>query len=124
MTIEKGAAGTEGKELSATPNDIFSFWGHYLFQGDTPLEGLGLGAGLRYVGTSFGDDQNSFENGDRVFVDAAVSYDFGARNPDWKGVELQVNAKNLFDEREKICSAGYCYLDEGREILGSLRYRF
>lgn len=121
--IERGAAGTVGKELSSTPNHIFSLWGHYLFQSG-PLDGLGLGAGLRYVGGSYGDDLNSFTNDDRVFVDASLSYDFGARNPDWEGLMLQVNAKNLFDERKPICTAGNCFIDEGRTVFGSLRYRF
>jgi iron complex outermembrane receptor protein len=124
MTIGKGAAGTEGKELSGTPNDVFALWGHYLFEGDQPLAGLGIGAGLRYVGTSYGDDTNTIENDDRIFVDAALSYDFGARNPDWEGVQLQVNVKNLLDEQKPICTSGYCYRDEGRSVLGSLRYRF
>jgi iron complex outermembrane receptor protein len=121
--IERGAAGTVGKELSSTPNHIFSLWGHYLFQSGS-LDGLGLGAGLRYVGESYGNDLNSFTNDDRVFVDASLSYDFGARNPDWEGLMLQVNAKNLFDERKPICTAGNCFIDEGRTVFGSLRYRF
>ena len=123
MEIDKGLAGTVGKELSATPNHIASLWGHYLVQ-DGPLAGLGLGAGIRYVGKSYGDDQNTFENDARALVDAAVSYDFGYRNPDLKGLTLQVNAKNLFDTRKAICSAGSCYWDEGRTVFGSLRYRF
>ncbi|TYR32886.1 TonB-dependent siderophore receptor [Mesorhizobium microcysteis] len=123
MKIERGAAGTEGNELSSSPNHIFSLWGHYRFA-DAALAGLGLGAGVRYVGESFGDDLNSFKNEDRVFFDAAVSYDFGARNPELEGLLLQVNAKNLFDERKKICTAGNCYWDEGRSVYGSLRYRF
>ena len=60
----------------------------------------------------------------RTFIDAALSYDFGAKNSAWDGVMLQVNAKNLFDEQKPICSAGYCYKDEGRSVFGSLRYRF
>ncbi|MCT7374685.1 TonB-dependent siderophore receptor [Chelativorans salis] len=123
MKIEKGAPGTEGNELSSTPNHIFSLWGNYKFQSDE-LAGLGLGAGIRYVGESYGDDLNSFENDDRIFVDAALSYDFGARNPKLEGLMLQVNAKNLFDERKPICTAGNCYWDEGRSVFGSLRYRF
>ena len=123
MEIERGVAGTEGNELSATPNHIFALWGHYAFQSG-PLEGLGLGAGIRYVGESYGDDLNSFKNEDRIFVDAAFSYDFGARNPKLDGLLLQVNAKNLFDERKPICTAGNCYWDEGRSVFGSLRYRF
>ena len=123
MRIEKGAAGTEGNELSSTPNHIASLWGHYKFEQDR-LAGLGLGAGVRYVGESYGDDLNSFKNADRIFVDAAVSYDFGARNPELEGLMLQVNAKNLTDERKPVCTAGNCYWDEGRSVFGSLRYRF
>lgn len=123
MKIEKGAAGSEGKELSSTPNHIASLWGYYRFQDDL-FAGLGLGAGVRYVGNSFGDDFNSFKNDDRVFVDAALSYDFGAKNPKLDGVMLQVNAKNLFDVRKPVCTAGNCYWDEGRSVFGSLRYRF
>jgi iron complex outermembrane recepter protein len=134
-TIEKGALdidgpldplpseSTAGKQLSATPNHIVALWGHYDFQ-EGSLEGLGLGAGVRYVGESYGDDLNTFKNEDRVFVDAALSYDFGARNPDLEGMMLQVNAKNLFDERKPVCQAGNCYWDEGRSVFGSLRYRF
>jgi TonB-dependent siderophore receptor len=123
MKIEKGAAGTEGNELSATPNHIAALWGHYLVE-TGPLQGLGMGAGLRYVGKSYGDDENSFDNDARVFADAAISYDFGYRNPDLQGLTLQVNAKNLFDAKKPMCAAGSCYWDEGRTIYGSLRYRF
>jgi iron complex outermembrane receptor protein len=119
----KGPQSTEGRELSATPNDIFSLWGHYAVESG-PFMGLGIGGGVRYVGTSFGDDLNTFENEDRAFVDAALSYDFGARDADLEGLSLQVNAKNLFDTRKQTCSAGYCYWDEGRSVFGSLRYRF
>ena len=44
--------------------------------------------------------------------------------PAHEGVKLQVNAKNLFDNHKTICSAGYCYRDEGRSLFASLRYRF
>ena len=117
------AESTEGNQLSATPNHLVSLWGHYLVE-TGPLQGLGVGAGLRYVGDSYGDDLNTFKNDSRVFIDAALSYDFGYRNPDLQGLTLQVNAKNLFDTQKPICSAGRCYWDEGRTIYGSLRYRF
>ncbi|HEU4988102.1 MAG TPA: TonB-dependent receptor, partial [Rhizobiaceae bacterium] len=123
VKIEEGPTGTIGKELSATPNHIFNLWGHYVFQ-EGLLEGLGIGAGVRFASESFGNDQNSFKNSARTYVDAAISYDFGARNPKLKGLMAQVNAKNLFDEREQVCSAGYCYRDEGVAVFGSLRYRF
>ncbi|MER8571240.1 TonB-dependent siderophore receptor [Mesorhizobium sp. M1338] len=123
VRIEQGAEGTDGKELSATPNHILSLWGHYQFENGT-LEGLGLGTGVRFAGSSYGDDTNTFKNSARAFVDASLSYDFGYRNPKLEGVKLQVNAKNLFDSQKTICSAGYCYRDEGRSLFASLRYRF
>ena len=123
VRIERGAEETAGKELSATPNHILSLWGHYQFENGT-LEGLGLGAGVRVAGSSYGDDTNTFKNDARAFVDASLSYDFGTRNPKLEGVKLQLNAKNLFDTRQTICSAGYCYRDEGRSLFASLRYRF
>ncbi|WJR66173.1 TonB-dependent siderophore receptor [Neorhizobium sp. CSC1952] len=123
MEIDEGLPGTVGNQLSATPNHIASLWGHYLFE-DGPLAGLGIGAGVRYIGKSYGDDGNTFKNEARTLVDAAVSYDFGYQNPDLKGLTLQVNAKNLFDTVKPICSAGNCYWDEGRTVYGSLRYRF
>ncbi|ESY71339.1 TonB-dependent siderophore receptor [Mesorhizobium sp. M0051] len=123
VRIERGAEGTDGKELSATPNHILSLWGHYQFENGT-LEGLGLGTGVRVAGSSYGDDTNTFKNSARAFVDASLSYDFGYRNPKLEGVKLQVNAKNLFDSQKTICSAGYCYRDEGRSLFAGLRYRF
>ncbi|MER8751439.1 TonB-dependent siderophore receptor [Mesorhizobium sp. M1050] len=123
VRIERGAEGTDGKDLSATPNHILSLWGHYQFENGT-LEGLGLGTGVRVAGSSYGDDTNTFKNSARAFVDASLSYDFGYRNPKLEGVKLQVNAKNLFDSQKTICSAGYCYRDEGRSLFASLRYRF
>ncbi|MER9474618.1 TonB-dependent siderophore receptor [Mesorhizobium sp. M0520] len=123
VKIERGATGTAGKELSATPNHILSLWGQYQFE-DGTLQGLGLGSGVRVAGSSYGDDTNTFKNDARAFVDASLSYDFGYRNPKLEGVKLQVNAKNVFETQKSICSAGYCYRDEGRSLFASLRYRF
>jgi iron complex outermembrane recepter protein len=123
MKIVEGAEGTNGNELSATPNHVVSLWGHYKVQ-DGAFAGWGLGSGVRYLSSSYGDDQNSFKNKSRAFVDAAISYDFAAFDKEMDGLTLQINAKNVLNSREKICSAGYCYKDEGRTVMGSLRYRF
>ncbi|HEX5934326.1 MAG TPA: TonB-dependent siderophore receptor, partial [Pseudorhizobium sp.] len=77
-----------------------------------------------YIGESYGDDANTFKSDARTLVDAAVSYDFGYRNPDLQGLMLQVNAKNVFDTQKAVCTSSNCYWDEGRTIYGSLRYRF
>ncbi len=121
MEIEKGATGTEGNTLSATPNHTASLWALWEPQRG-PLQGLGLGGGLRYVGESWGDDENTFRNKDYIFADLTASYDFGQLG--YEGMALQVNVKNLFDETGQTCSAGYCYRYEGLTATASLRYRF
>ncbi|MDF2235518.1 TonB-dependent siderophore receptor [Albimonas sp. CAU 1670] len=121
MKIEKGAAGTAGNELSATPNDVANLWVHYAPPSGA-LKGFGFGAGLRYVGESWGDDANSFRNDDRVYVDLAVSYDLGRLGIE--GAQAQLNVRNLFDATDQTCSAGYCYWDEGLSATLALRHRF
>ncbi|KQT85394.1 TonB-dependent siderophore receptor [Aurantimonas sp. Leaf443] len=117
-TIE-GAPGTVGKQLSSTPHHSASIWGDYTIQ-DGMLAGLGAGAGLRYLSKSYGDEENTFENDARTFVDAAVHYDF----PQVEGLRLQVNAKNIFDEDAQVCSSGFCYKEPERQVIGTLRFRF
>ena len=116
---------TEGNQVNGIPRHAFAIWGNYDFQ--TPaLRGLGLGAGVRYTGSSFGDDLNRdvIKNHPRAFFDAKASYDFEYVNPKLKGVRLQVNATNVFDKIEQVCTGSYCYYNEGRKVIASLRYRW
>lgn len=121
MSIRKGAAGTAGNELSATPNDVASLWAHYAPRSGL-LEGFGIGAGIRYVGDSWGDDANSIRNAERMFVDAALSYDLGQVGIE--GAQVQLNVRNLFDQADQTCASGFCYWDEGLNATLALRYRF
>jgi iron complex outermembrane receptor protein len=117
---------TEGNEVNSIPNHAFAIWGGYQFQQDSALRGLGLGAGVRYTGSSFGDDLNRpvIKNSPRAFVDAKASYDFEHVAPGLKGLSAQVNATNLLDKVEQVCSGGYCYFNEGRKVIASLRYKW
>lgn len=123
VTIDAGARDTAGNTLNGVPTHQASIFADYTFQQGL-AEGLGFGAGIRYIGDSYGDDYNIVENDARTFVDAVAHYDFGARSPKLEGVRFQLNATNLFDERPQVCADGYCYVSQGRTILGSLRYRF
>ncbi len=55
--------------------------------------GLGLGAGVTYVGNRFGDVTNSYSVGAYARVDAAAWYDFDER------CGLSVNLRNLTNAR-------------------------
>ncbi|MFD1333093.1 TonB-dependent siderophore receptor [Methylopila musalis] len=115
----------KGKELTSTPKHAFSLWGGY----DAPdgvAKGLSFGAGLRYTGRNFGDNDNRavIANKARAFVDAKIAYELENLTPRLKGVKLQVNATNLLDKVEQVCSANYCYWDQGRQVIASLKYRW
>lgn len=121
MEITKGD--NAGYVPSSIPAHQFAIWGDYTFVSGL-AEGLGVGVGLRFSGESYGDTANTFENDARLLADASVTYDFGKLNESMKGTQAKLNIKNLFDKRDSVCESGYCYRDEGRQIIGSLRYQF
>lgn len=120
--ILDGPTGTIGNEVSSVPRHMASLWAHYDMPEDGPFNGLGLGAGVRFLGASYGDDANISKNKSRALVDAAIDFDFSAIDKDYEGLKLQVNATNLFNRQDAVCSAGYCYRDQGRTVIGSLKY--
>ncbi|MBS0270017.1 MAG: TonB-dependent siderophore receptor [Proteobacteria bacterium] len=123
MRIEDNTGGNQGNVLSSVPFNTFSLWGDYTLRSG-PAVGLGFGLGVRYIGSSFGDDENTFKNSGHTLFDAALHYDLAKFDPRFAGARLQINANNVFDTRDDVCSSNYCYLDQGRTVLGSLRYRW
>ncbi len=116
---------TEGNQLTSVPYHIASLWLDYTVQ-EGPARGLGIAGGVRYVGASFGDNLNRaiIENDPRTYLDAAIRYDLENINPSLKGMRFQVNATNLLDDDGQVCTSNYCYWDEGRKVIASLRYRW
>ncbi|GLK57137.1 iron complex outermembrane receptor protein [Methylopila capsulata] len=116
---------TEGKDITSIPKHAFSIWSGYDFQ-EGALKGLGLGAGVRYTGSNFGDNLNRsvIANHPRAFVDAKASYEMENLSNRLKGVTLQVNATNLLDSIKQVCTSNYCYYNEGRKVFASLRYKW
>ncbi|EUB99230.1 TonB-dependent siderophore receptor [Rhizobium sp. CF080] len=118
-------AGVIGNRPQAVPTYYGSLWANYLV--DTgPLEGLTIGGGVRFVGSSYADDANNIRADGYTLLDAAVRYDFGAQNPDLKGLEATLNGTNLLDkEYYSSCSSNtYCQYGNGRTVLAGLRYKW
>lgn len=109
-----------GKRPTQVPEQMASLWADYTVQSGA-LRGLGLAAGVRYVGPTFGDTLNTIKNPAYTLVDAAVRYDLGELRPELKGWKASVNASNLFDEQYYVCSTGYCSWGSGRTVTGTLR---
>ncbi|SOC40406.1 iron complex outermembrane recepter protein [Rhizobium subbaraonis] len=122
MKIIEGPEATIDNDVSSVPRHQAALWAFYTMPEDTALDGVGVGGGARFIGSSYGNDENTMENGSRVLFDAALRYDFGALDKKMEGLALQVNATNIFDRRDPVCSAGFCYKDQGRTVIGSLKY--
>ena len=118
------------------PRNTASLWAKYTFL-DGPAAGLGLGAGVRYVGSTYGTYTNVWTGvsglettpsllPDYALLDASVTYDFAAKSPALKGFSLAVNARNLFDKTYvSYCQGvGLCQYGMGRTVLGTLTYRW
>lgn len=122
--ITEAEDATEGQVPSGQPRHLASAWGDYTVT-EGPLRGIGLGLGLRYIGSSYRDDDNSGGKvGANTLLDAAIRYDLDALAPELKGMRLAVNATNLTDKEYQSCAQSYCYWGNGRTVIGSLRYRW
>ncbi|MGN6098517.1 MAG: TonB-dependent siderophore receptor [Bosea sp. (in: a-proteobacteria)] len=123
--ILKLSPDTVGNQVNSVPRHAFSLWGGYDVA-TGPLRGLGFGAGVRYTGVNFGDDYNRLviRNKATAFVDARLTYDFEKLDPKLKGLTAQVNAQNLLNKVDQVCTAGYCYFNQGRKVIASLKYRW
>ncbi len=107
------------------PQNLLSGWLTY----DLPLQevsGLQLGGGVRYLGSSWGDDENTFKVPAVTLFDAAVHYDLGKRWPTLKGVSLSVTASNIFDKTyiSSCLGSTFCTFGEGRLVLANVKYRW
>lgn len=122
--VTASIAGYAGKYMMNTAQDQAALWGKYTWY-DGPLAGLGIGAGVRYVGETYGDVFNTFIIPSYALIDASVSYDLAYARPDWKGWKAQVNVTNLTDHfYVASCLTGlpYCGLGNARTVLGTLKY--
>jgi len=112
-----------GNRPSLVPEHQASLWANYEV-GSGVLEGLSFGAGVRYIGASFGDNTNAVDVPGHTLVDAALRY---KKN----GWQAALNVSNLFDKTyySTCYESGSnpdlsCIYGEGRVIKGSLSMKF
>lgn len=122
---ETGELSELGKMPARIPRHSASLWAKYAFD-DGRLKGLEVGGGVRYVGTSWGNNANTFEVASFTLFDAMVKYDLGMLDPRLQGAAVQVNAKNIGDVKYvSSCANAYaCFYGEGFSMTGSVRYRW
>lgn len=116
--ITKTHDATKGNRPEALPKYQASLWADYtLPEGD--FEGLGFGAGVRYVGDIPTSDANIDTVPARTLFDAALHYEI-------RGILAQLNVTNIFDKDYVAACSGdtTCIYGQGRTFLGTLRYRW
>ena len=87
------------------------------------LEGLTGGAGVRYVGPSWGDTANTFKSPSYTLVDMNLSYELAKLSPAMEGWQATASATNLFDKRyvSSCYSADWCWFGEQRTVQVGLK---
>lgn len=111
--------GDKGNRPALVPEHEATLWANYALPAGGPLEGLSIGAGVRYVSDSFGDTTNLRVTPAHTLVDAAIRYRRGA-------IEGAINATNLFDkDYYSICyGGGSCARGDTREVMATLSLSF
>ncbi|GGM22361.1 ferrioxamine receptor FoxA [Pseudomonas asuensis] len=113
----------KGNTPNVAPRHMASLWGDYTFK-EGSLQGLSLGGGIRAVGKSWADPENTERVPGYALFDASASYDLS--NVGLKGVDLRINANNLTDKKYVAAcnSLSYCYYGEERNVTATVSYKF
>jgi len=111
--ITKSNNGNQGNEPGAVPEHSASLWADYRFGG--ALSNLNVGAGARYIGSSF-DLGNTVRVPDYTVYDALVGYWLN----DWR---LALNVQNLTDEDYGTCTY-LCFYGQERTYTATVTYRW
>mgnify|MGYP001799987478 CR=1 FL=1 len=117
--ITEDNSGLEGNRRFNVPKHNVNLWTTYDIQ-DGPLEGLGFGLGVNYVGERFGDNANSFMLDDYFLTNAAISY----KRDNW---QAGLNIRNLFDINYIESTSGgrrNVYPGEDFTLVGSFSIEF
>jgi len=106
------------------PRNTASLWADYTVTSGL-LNGVQAGAGLRYIGGSYGDTANTLLLSSATLVDLALRYDLGRAFPSMHGWTASLNASNLLNRAYMAsCSNGSCYWGQGRLVLAGLKYQW
>jgi iron complex outermembrane receptor protein len=113
----QGAADILGKRPENIPEHTASTWVDYRWQVGH-LAGLQVGAGLRYMGSTYGDSANTRVIPSYTTADLNIAYPLKS----WK---LGLNVRNLFDRKyATTCYEANCYPGDPRRVTASAAYQW
>ena len=107
-----------GNRPANVPENMANAWLDYTLH-TGPLDGLGFGAGVRYIGSRYDLDTNDNLLPANTLFDAAVHYQWG------DNYKASLNINNIADEKYvSSCGSFGCYYGDGRTIIGRLTYQW
>lgn len=123
-TSKSTVAGAQGKTPTAMPEHMASLWSNYTVESG-PLSSLNIGAGVRYVGSTWANTANTLKVPDYTVVDASLRYDLGQVNSQLNGLSVALNANNLLNKHYWVsCSVTSCSTGYDRSLSATLAYRW
>lgn len=112
-----------GQRTTLVPLHSAAVWADYNLTA-AGVPGLTLGAGVRYASSTNLPGYPAEVPG-QFLVDAMAAYDFGAVSPQFSGLSLTVNARNLFNRGYLSCAgATGCRYGDPRTLYATLSYRW
>lgn len=117
---------TQGNRLSYVPRHQAALWLDYAVQSSGAWGGVSMGGGPRYVGQTFGDNNNLFSVPGYTLFDAALRYDLGRLDTTLNGLQAAINVSNLLNKKYVSSCLGAigCYWGDGRTIYATLNYKW
>ncbi|MBC8949946.1 MULTISPECIES: TonB-dependent siderophore receptor [Xenorhabdus] len=114
-----------GQRVPSVPEHAASAWGSYSFT-QTALKGFTLGAGVRYIGSTSGDYEETFHVKPYTLYDLMAKYDLGEASPQLKGASVQLNVNNLTNKRyvASCSNVEACFYGSGRSIVATVEYNW
>lgn len=107
------------------PRHQASLWGKYTWTAGI-FDGLNIGVGVRYIGTTQGNDQNTFTVPHYTLYDASIGYDLGKTSTALKGADIQISMQNLSNKKYvSSCANVYsCFYGKERTAVLTFNYHW
>lgn len=108
--------GSEGKHPVGIARNSAKLWTEYALSG--PLDGVSLGGGVRYVGSSYATTDNSLKVPAATVYDARIGYQ-------WREWGVALNAANLTDKTYlATCQDNGCEYAMKRQLVATVNYKW
>lgn len=108
--------GTEGKHPVGIARNSAKLWTQYALSG--PLDGFSVGGGVRYVGSSYANTDNSLKVPSTTVYDARVGYQ-------WREWGIALNAANLTNKTYLAsCQNNGCEYAMKRQLTATVSYKW